>query len=108
MPGMGGALPVGSARGRLEGLDILPNTNPAYMPSFVREPDVWGALYAVEGSRLGNRIILLRVMECGSEAERRAHGARSWRGWRPYNIAVTHSSRRRLEPSECSKRISIR
>ncbi len=48
------------------------NTNPAYLPSFEREPEIWGALYAVEGSRLGNRIILRRVLECGSEAERRA------------------------------------
>jgi heme oxygenase len=63
-----------------------PNTNPAYPPSFVREPEIWGALYAVEGSRLGNRIILRRVMECGSEAERRAtqflaHGLEDRTAW---------------------------
>jgi heme oxygenase (biliverdin-IX-beta and delta-forming) len=56
----------------LRALGTLPNRNPAYRPSFVSAPEIWGALYAIEGSRLGNRIILCRVMECGSEAERRA------------------------------------
>ncbi len=48
------------------------NRIPSHSPSFVTEPEIWGALYATEGSRLGNRIILRRVMECGSEDERRA------------------------------------
>jgi heme oxygenase (biliverdin-IX-beta and delta-forming) len=55
-------------------------------PSFVREPEIWGALYAIEGSRLGNRIILDRVMEGGSEDERRAtqflaHGLEDRTAW---------------------------
>jgi heme oxygenase (biliverdin-IX-beta and delta-forming) len=55
----------------------------AHRPSFVREPEIWGALYAIEGSRLGNRIILRRVMESGSEDERLAtqflaHGRTAW------------------------------
>ena len=49
-----------------------PNRIPAHSPSFVTEPEIWGALYVTEGSRLGNRIILRRVMQCGSEGERRA------------------------------------
>jgi heme oxygenase (biliverdin-IX-beta and delta-forming) len=56
----------------LRALGTLPNRNPEYPPSFLSAPEIWGALYAIEGSRLGNRIILCRVMECGSEAERRA------------------------------------
>jgi heme oxygenase (biliverdin-IX-beta and delta-forming) len=63
-----------------------PKTNPVYPPSFVREPEIWGALYAVEGSRLGNRLILRRVMECGNETERRAtrflrHGQEDRTAW---------------------------
>jgi heme oxygenase len=70
----------------LRALGMRPNTNPVYPPSFVREPEIWGALYAVEGSRLGNRIILRRVMECGSEAERCAtrfltHGLEDRTAW---------------------------
>ncbi len=66
-----------------------PNPNPAYPPSFGREPEIWGALYAVEGSRLGNRVILRRVMECGSGAERRAtqflaHGLEDRTAWRGF------------------------
>jgi heme oxygenase len=49
-----------------------PHRSPVHPPSFTREPEIWGALYALEGSRLGNRIILLRVMECGSKDERLA------------------------------------
>jgi heme oxygenase len=118
-PGWEGRSRLAAPEGDLRALDILPNTNPAYPPSFVREPEIWGALYAVEGSRLGNRIILRRVMESGSEAERRAtqflaHGQEdrtawgdSWRGWTPYNIVLRHSSWRCSERSECSKRTSI-
>jgi heme oxygenase len=70
----------------LRALSLRPNTHPAYPPSFVREPEIWGALYAVEGSRLGNRIILRRVIERGSEAERRAtqflaHGLEDHTAW---------------------------
>jgi heme oxygenase (biliverdin-IX-beta and delta-forming) len=70
----------------LRALGMRPNTNPASPPSFGQEPEIWGALYAVEGSRLGNRIILRRVMECGSEAERRAtqflaHGLEDRTAW---------------------------
>jgi heme oxygenase (biliverdin-IX-beta and delta-forming) len=67
-------------------LGIRPNANPACTPTFVREPEIWGAVYAVEGSLLGNRIILRRVLECGSEAERRAtqflaHGLEDCTAW---------------------------
>jgi heme oxygenase len=70
----------------LRALGMRPNANAARPPSFVREPEIWGALYAVEGSHLGNRIILRRVMECGSEAERRAtqflaHGLENRTAW---------------------------
>jgi heme oxygenase (biliverdin-IX-beta and delta-forming) len=71
-PGWEGRSRVAALEEDLRALGMRPNTNPAYPPSFVREPEIWGALYAVEGSRLGNRIILRRVMERGSEAERRA------------------------------------
>jgi heme oxygenase len=71
-PGWEGRSRLAALEEDLRALAMRPNTHPAYPPSFVRKPEVWGALYAVEGSRLGNRIILRRVMECGSEAERRA------------------------------------
>jgi heme oxygenase (biliverdin-IX-beta and delta-forming) len=71
-PGWEGRSRLAALEEDLRVLGMRPNANPAYPPSFVREPEIWGALYAVEGSRLGNRIILRRVMECGSEAERRA------------------------------------
>jgi heme oxygenase (biliverdin-IX-beta and delta-forming) len=71
-PGWEGRSRLAALQEDLRALGMRPNTNPAYPPSFVREQEIWGALYAVEGSRLGNRIILRRVMECGSEAERRA------------------------------------
>jgi heme oxygenase len=118
-PGWEGRSRLAALEEDLRALGMRPNPNPAYPPSFGREPEIWGALYAVEGSRLGNRIMLRRVMECGSGAERRAtqflaHGLEdrtawrgSWGGWRPCNIAVRHSSWRCSEPSECSKRISI-
>ncbi len=53
-------------------LGTRPHRSPAHPPSFTREPEIWGALYALEGSRLGNRIILLRGTECGSKDERLA------------------------------------
>jgi heme oxygenase len=71
-PGWEGRSRLAALEEDLRALGMRPNANPAYPPSFVREPEIWGALYAVEGSRLGNRIILRRVMECGSAAERRA------------------------------------
>lgn len=40
--------------------------------SLPSEQEVWGALYAVEGSRLGNRVILRRVVAVGSDLERQA------------------------------------
>jgi heme oxygenase len=39
---------------------------------FASEQEVWGALYAVEGSRLGNKVLLRKVTEHGSDLERRA------------------------------------
>ena len=34
---------------------------------FLSEPEVWGALYAVEGSRLGNQVLLRRVAKHGND-----------------------------------------
>jgi hypothetical protein len=51
------------------------------------------------------RRVLAMLAASGSIAP---HGAGSWRGWMTYNIAVRHSNWRCSEPSECSKRISIR
>jgi heme oxygenase len=53
-------------------LRTRPYSTPAHPPSFTREQEIWGALYAIEGSRLGNRVMVRRVMECGSEDERHA------------------------------------
>jgi len=85
-PGWEGRSRLATLEEDLRVLGIRPNTNRAYSPSFVREPEIWGALYAVEGSRLGNRVILRRVMECGSESERRAtkflaHGLEDRAAW---------------------------
>ena len=43
-----------------------------YELSLRSEQEVWGALYAVEGSRLGNQVILRRVTEDGNDIERQA------------------------------------
>jgi heme oxygenase len=40
--------------------------------SFPTEQEVWGALYALEGSRLGNRVLLRQVDEHGKGRERHA------------------------------------
>ena len=85
-PGWEGRSRLTALEEDLRALGMCPNTNPAYSPSFTREPEIWGALYAVEGSRRGNRIILCRVMECASEAERRAtqfltHGLEDHTAW---------------------------
>jgi heme oxygenase (biliverdin-IX-beta and delta-forming) len=85
-PGWEGRSRLAALEEDLRALGMRPNTNPTYPPSFVREPEIWGALYAVEGFRLGNCIILRRVMECGSEVERRAtqfleHGLEDCTAW---------------------------
>jgi heme oxygenase (biliverdin-IX-beta and delta-forming) len=85
-PGWEGRSRLAALEEDLRALGIRPNANPVYPPSFVREPEIWGAVYAVEGSRLGNRVILRRVMESGSEAERRAtqflaHGQEDRTAW---------------------------
>jgi heme oxygenase (biliverdin-IX-beta and delta-forming) len=85
-PGWEGRSRLAALGEDLRALGIRPNANPVYPPSFVREPEIWGALYAVEGSRLGNRIILRRVIESGSEAERQAtqflaHGVEDRTAW---------------------------
>jgi heme oxygenase len=85
-PGWEGRSRLTALEEDLRALGMRPNANPAYPPSFVREPEIWGALYAVEGSHLGNRVILRRVIECGSEAERRAtqflaHGLEDRTAW---------------------------
>jgi heme oxygenase len=73
MPGMWvGRSRLAALAEDLRALGTRPNRNLAHPASFVREPEIRGALYAIEGSRLGNRIILRRVMECGSEDDRRA------------------------------------
>jgi heme oxygenase (biliverdin-IX-beta and delta-forming) len=85
-PGWEGRSRLAALEEDLKALGMPPNRNPAHPPSFVREPEIWGALYAVEGSRLGSRIILRRVMKSGSEAERRAtqflaHGREDRTAW---------------------------
>jgi heme oxygenase (biliverdin-IX-beta and delta-forming) len=85
-PGWEGRSRLAALEADLRALGTHPNRNPAYPPSFVREPETWGALYAVEGSRLGNRVVLRRVTECGSERERRAtqflaHGLEDRTAW---------------------------
>jgi heme oxygenase len=71
-PGWEGRSRLAALEEDLTVLGTRPHRFPAYPPSFTTEPEIWGALYALEGSRLGNRIILRRVMECGSEDERLA------------------------------------
>jgi heme oxygenase (biliverdin-IX-beta and delta-forming) len=71
--------PGWDGRSRLEALEedlrvlrTRPCRSLTHQPLFTRRPEIWGALYALEGSRLGNRIVLRRVMECGTEDEQRA------------------------------------
>jgi heme oxygenase len=71
-PGWEGRSRLAALEEDLRVLRTRPYRTPAHPPSFARDPEIWGALYALEGSRLGNRIILHRVIECGSEDERRA------------------------------------
>jgi heme oxygenase len=86
-PGWEGRSRLAALEEDLRVLGTHPYRTPAHPPSFAREPEIWGALYALEGSRLGNRIILHRVLECGSEDERRAtqfltdglEGRNAWR-----------------------------
>jgi heme oxygenase len=85
-PGWEGRSRLAALEEDLRALGTRPKRNPGYLFSFVREPEIWGALYAVEGSRLGNRIILRHVMECGGEAERLAtqflaHGLEDRTAW---------------------------
>jgi heme oxygenase len=85
-PGWEGRSRLAALEEDLRALGTRPNRNPAHPPSFVREPETWGALYAVEGSRLGNRVVLRRVTERGSESERRAtqflaHGLKDRTAW---------------------------
>ena len=67
-------------------LRVRPHKISEHPPSFAKEPEIWGALYSLEGSHLGNRIILRSVLECGSEDERRAtqflsHGSGEPSAW---------------------------
>jgi heme oxygenase (biliverdin-IX-beta and delta-forming) len=71
-PGWEGRSRLAALEEDLMVLGTHPHRSPAHPPSFTREPEIWGALYALEGSRQGNRIILLRVMECGTKDERLA------------------------------------
>jgi heme oxygenase (biliverdin-IX-beta and delta-forming) len=71
--------PGWDGRARLEALEedlrVLhahPQSSHTHRPSFTTRPEIWGALYALEGSRLGNRVILRCVMEWGTQDERRA------------------------------------
>jgi heme oxygenase len=85
-PGWEGRSRLAALEEDLRVLRTRPYRTSAHPPSFTREPEIWGALYAVEGSRLGNRVILRRVMECGNEDERRAtqflaHGLEDRTAW---------------------------
>jgi heme oxygenase len=71
--------PEWDGRTRLEALEedlrvlgAFPQTLPLDRPSLTKRSQTWGALYALEGSRLGNRVILRSVMERGTQNERRA------------------------------------
>ena len=85
-PGWEGPSRLAALEEDLRVLRTRPNAISAHSASFVTEPEILGALYAIEGSRLGNRIILRTVMECGSEGERRAtqfhaHDRTAWGGF---------------------------
>jgi heme oxygenase len=71
-PGWDGRVRLEALEGDLRVLRARPQRPLTPKPSFTRRPEIWGALYALEGSRLGNRVILRRVMECGTQEERRA------------------------------------
>jgi len=70
-PGWEGRSRLALLEADLADLDTRPAAagNPPALPD---ERDVWGALYAIEGSRLGNRVLLRRVTERGNGRERQA------------------------------------
>lgn len=85
-PGWEGRSRLAAIEGDLKVLHMRPYRTYAHPPSFVREPEIWGALYAIEGSRLGSRVLLRRVTEFGDEEERRAtqflsHGLENGAVW---------------------------
>jgi heme oxygenase (biliverdin-IX-beta and delta-forming) len=85
-PGWEGRSRLAALEEDLRLLGVRPHRARGHRPSFTKEPALWGALYALEGSRLGNRIILDSVMECGCEDERRAtqflsHGLEERSAW---------------------------
>jgi heme oxygenase len=85
-PGWEGRSRLAALEKDLRLLRVRPHRIPERWPSFANEPELWGALYALEGSRLGNRIILDSVMECGCDDERRAtqflsHGLEEGSAW---------------------------
>jgi heme oxygenase (biliverdin-IX-beta and delta-forming) len=71
-PGWDGRTRLEALEEDLKVLRMRPQRPLTHWPSFTERPEIWGALYALEGSRLGNRIILRRVMERGTQDERRA------------------------------------
>lgn len=85
-PGWEGRSRLAALEEDLRLLRVGPHRIPEHPPSFAKQPEIWGALYALEGSHLGNRIMLDRVMEYGSEDERRAtqflsHGLEERSAW---------------------------
>jgi hypothetical protein len=109
--------PLGEASCRLGARLHRPLTHGS---SFAKWPKIWGALYALEGSRLGNRTILHRVMDAvhrmssvrrnslPTDKRTAPYGASSWRTWMTCNSVVRHSSWRYLGLSKCSRRTSSR
>jgi heme oxygenase (biliverdin-IX-beta and delta-forming) len=71
-PGWDGRTRLEALGEDLRVLRVRPQRPLTYRPSFAKRPEIWGAIYALEGSRLGNWIILRRVMKCGTQDERRA------------------------------------
>jgi heme oxygenase len=71
-PGWEGRSRLSALEADMAGLGADPPPRIDAEVSFRTEQEVWGALYAIEGSRLGNRVLLQRVMERGDGLERRA------------------------------------
>jgi heme oxygenase len=71
-PGWNGRSRLSALEADMAELDADPPRRLSIRLSFQSEQEVWGALYAVEGSRLGNQVLLRRVAKHGSDLRQRA------------------------------------
>ena len=81
-PGWEGGSRLVALEADLAALGAAPPAPATTRPCFVGEPEAWGALYALEGSRLGNRVLSQRLAPLAGAATRfLGHRAPEEAGW---------------------------